>query len=97
MNRLGHIATVAMFWLLVGPLLLSEGKPPLAIATGLILMTAPCFAEGWVRSRHRARAATRGPGAGADGVSRPLLRDIGIAALAGLACCALALWVWLNF
>lgn len=97
MNRLGFLAPIAMFWLLVGALLLSEGKSPLAVATGLVLMTAPCFAEAWVRARHRARVTTQGSSAAANGTLRPLLRDIGVAALAGVAACALALWVWLNF
>lgn len=97
MTRLGNLALIAMFWLFFGALLLSEGKSPLRVAAGLTLMTAPCFAEGWIRARHHARAARRGPGTDTDGVPRPLLRDIGIAALATLACFGLALWTLLGF
>ncbi|ALN59848.1 hypothetical protein [Lysobacter enzymogenes] len=98
MNQIGSFALFAMFWLVCGALLFAEGKPPLAILAGLVFMTLPYFASKWVQDRHAARAAAARKTAGrASGLAGSLVRDIGIAALAGAACLGLALWALLGF
>lgn len=98
MTKTGNFAPFAMFWLLVGALLLAEGKPPLAILAGLVFMTLPYFVANWVQARHRARARAAGKtAASADQASRALGRDIAAGLMAGAACLALALWALLAF